>query len=320
MIKTLVLILLFLALALGWMWLRAGRFEAAAEAAFPADGQMVEIDTRRLHLKISGTGPPVVLIHGASGNLRDMTFRLAPALETRFTVIAVDRPGLGHSPAFNPKGESLSEQVALMGAALERLGFKRVYLLGQSFGGAVALQWALDRPDQVAGMVLVAAPSNVWPTGLDPLYKLNVNPVTGPLLRLAIASVVPQSVVDASLAEVFAPQPISPGYAERAGLALSLRRDQQRANALQVARLKEQVRAMVPRYGEIGVPVIALHGTADKVVHYDIHTRRLADQIRDIEEVKLEGEGHMPHQTRTGDVVDALVRLDEKAGLADARN
>ena len=314
------LFLLFAALATGWMWLRAARFEARAEAAFPADGQMVEIDGKKLHLRISGKGPPVVLIHGASGNLRDMTFRLAPALETRFTVIAVDRPGLGHSPAFDPGGESLADQVALMSAALDRLGFESVYLLGQSFGGAVALRWALDRPDQVAGMVLVAAVSNVWNTGLDPLYKLNVNPLSGPLLRLAIASVVPQSVVDASLAEVFAPQPVSAGYAERAGLALSLRRAQQRANALQVAKLKEQVRAMVPRYGEIEVPVIALHGTADKVVYYDIHTRLLADQIRDIEVVKLEGEGHMPHQTQTGKVVAALERLDEKLGLDDAGN
>jgi len=310
--KALLLFALLAALLAGWLWLRAGRNEARAEAAFPPQGRFVEIDGRRLHLRISGRGPPVVLIHGASGNLRDMSFRLAPMLERRFTVIAPDRPGLGHSPAFAPGGESLREQVALMAAALERLGHARAYLLGQSYGGAVALQWALQRPEQVAGLVLVAAPSNPWEGGLAPLYRLNANPLLGPPLRLLIAAAAPRAVVMDSLAGIFAPQPVSPGYAEHVGLPLSLRRAQQKANALQVAGLKPQIAAMVPRYGGIPVPVVAIHGTADRVVQHDIHSRRLAGQIADLELIELEGEGHMPHQTRTEVVVAALERLHQK--------
>jgi pimeloyl-ACP methyl ester carboxylesterase len=316
--KWLSILLILIGVSIGILLLLAARNDARAAKRWPPVGQFVDVNGTQVHLKVSGQGPPIVLIHGASGNLNDLTFALAPALEDRFTVIAVDRPGLGYSPAFNPKGETLAEQADVIAAAIRKLGYDKVYLLGQSYGGSVSLQLTLDQPDLVAGLVLVSAPSNVWSTDLGTLYSLTSSPITGPAMRLMIASVTPDSVVQSSLEGVFEPQAVPNGYGEFIGTGLTLRRSQQRANALQVAALKEQVRKMVPRYGEISVPVEAIHGTTDTIVPYAIHTQKLANQIKDINVTVLDGVGHMPHQTNTADVVAAIDRLAAKVGLKSA--
>jgi pimeloyl-ACP methyl ester carboxylesterase len=316
--KWLSILLLLSAVSIGVLMLLAARNDNRTTKNWPPSGQFVDVNGKRLHLEITGKGPPIVLIHGASGNLNDLTFRLAPALADRFTVIAIDRPGLGYSPAFNPKGETLAEQADLIAAALRKLGYDKAYVLGQSYGGSVALRLTLDQPDLVAGLVLVSAPSNVWSTDLGTLYSLTSSPYTGPIMRLLIAAVTPDSVVQSSLDGIFEPQAVPEGYGAFVGTGLTLRRSQQRANALQVAALKEQVREMVPRYGEISVPVEAIHGTADTIVPYKVHTEKLARQIADINVTVLDGVGHMPHQTNTADVVAAIDRLANRVGLKSA--
>ncbi|MBA3325489.1 MAG: alpha/beta fold hydrolase, partial [Rhodobacteraceae bacterium] len=100
-----------------------------------------------------GAGPPVVLIHGASGNLRDFTLDVMPALAARHDVIAFDRPGHGLSGWPGPEAASLSEQARLMRLALAQLGVARATVVGHSYGGSVALAWALDAPETVDGLL-----------------------------------------------------------------------------------------------------------------------------------------------------------------------
>ncbi len=307
--KIALFLLLLVALGVAALLWRASRNEAQARRSWPPGGRMVAVNGRMLHLQITGEGPPIVLIHGASGNLRDMTFRLAPALAEHFTVIAVDRPGFGHSEPLPRCANGLREQVVVLRDALRKLGYDRVFLLGQSYGGAVALKWALEHPDSVLGTLLVSAPSNVWSGGLDPLYRVNANPVTGPLLRLWVAAFPPERLVRATIRSVFAPEPVPAGYPEHLGIGLTLRRTTQRVNAAQVAGLKGEIRAMVPHYREIEIPVEAVHGTRDQIVPAEIHTEKLAHQIRGINLTFLDGVGHMPHNTHTDKVLAAALRL-----------
>jgi len=317
--KVALYLLVLISISLVALWAIAKWNETQAETTTPPSGRFVETANTKLHLKIEGSGPPIVLIHGASGNFQDLTFLLAPALRERFTVISIDRPGLGYSPSFSRDGETLSEQANVISAVLQELGIEHVYVLGQSYGGSVALRLALDHPDLVVGLALVAAPSNTWGTPLGRLYSLTSGKWTGPLMRLLIASVTPKSVVDASLAGVFEPQEVPDGYAKHIGVNLTLRRSQQRANALQVAALKPQIEEMVPLYDKISIPVEAIHGTADTIVPLHVHTEILAKQISDITVTILEGVGHMPHQTHTDEVLAIVDRLHAKVGLKPAK-
>ncbi len=300
-----------------WILWRAGRNERAIEAAHPRTAKVVHVNGHEITLDVRGHGAPIVLIHGASGNLMDMTFALAPALADRFTVISVDRPGLGHSPALHRRGETLREQADILQAAVEKLGFSKVYVLGQSYGGAVALAWALAHPNSVAGLVLVSAPSNPWDGGLGLLYTLNGNPVTGPIMRAIVAAFPPRRRINDTITEIFSPQAVPKGYARHIAPDLTIRRKVQRANALQLKHLKGELAAMAPRYGEITIPVEAIHGTADTIVPEAVHNRKLRTQIRDFHETILPGMGHMPHITQTEAVVQAVVHLDQRVGLQD---
>ena len=99
---------------------RASAREAAAAAAFPPSGQFVTVDGTRLHYEIAGTGPDLVMIHGASGSLRDLTYALRDRLTDRYRVIVVDRPGLGHSDPLDDT--SLAAQARIIKAGVAQLG------------------------------------------------------------------------------------------------------------------------------------------------------------------------------------------------------
>src|SRR5262249_4983349 len=95
------------------------------ERAHPPVGRFVEVDGGRLHLLELGpaNATPVVLLHGATGNLNDMRVALGDRLATRYRVILVDRPGHGWSD--RPGGSadaSPARQAALIHQALQRIG------------------------------------------------------------------------------------------------------------------------------------------------------------------------------------------------------
>ena len=171
---TKILIFLFAALVafsafVAW---RAGQKEALAEASYPPEGQLLNVDGFQVHAVVMGKGPDVVLIHGASGNTRDMTFSLAPRLAEHYRVIVFDRPGLGYTDPISETGATIIQQANLLETAAVQLGAINPIVVGHSYGGTVALSWAVYHPDNISGLVLIAAASNPWTTPLDTYYKI----------------------------------------------------------------------------------------------------------------------------------------------------
>lgn len=283
---------------------RASAREAAAEAAFPATGQFVTVAGRRLHYELAGSGPDLVLIHGASGSLRDLTFSLRDRLTDRFRVIAVDRPGLGHSDPLEET--SLLAQARHIKAGLAQLGVTEPVVLGQSYGGAVALAWALEGGPRA--LVLVGSPSMPWPGKLDPWYRLT-DTWPGRHLAIPLASAfVPQSYVSAATAAVFAPDPVPAGYEDHLGAALTLRRETLVANTSQINSLRPELVTMEPRYPALALPVELIHGTADTIVPLHIHSQPLALLLPNVTLTTIPGVGHMPHHSHADLVLQAIDR------------
>lgn len=290
---------------------------AQAQRSHPAFGQMIDVDGRKVHAYVTGSGPALVLIHGASGNLRDFSFDFIDRVKDRYTVIAFDRPGLGYTPENDPQGDSLSDQAALLHGALTALGYDHAIVLGQSFGGAVALRWGIDFPDSVDGLVLVGGVSNPWTTPLDPLYALNASTFPGIVMRQVEGAFAPDRMIDASLSAIFRPQPVPPGYKDYVGVGLTIRPASLRANARQVKRLLPQVKEMVPHYSDLAMPVEIIHGDADTIVPAAVHADVLATQVSQARYTRLEGIGHMPHHVSPDAVTDAIDRI--AAQLSEAK-
>lgn len=294
--------------------------EARAEANYGPVGKLIEVDGVTVHAFVTGSGPDLVLLHGASGNLRDFTFELVDQLKSRYRVIAFDRPGLGwtgrlpgYGGAGSSRGESPREQAQFLARAADRLGVKRPIVLGHSYGGAVALAWALERPDTSA-LVLLGAVSNPWPGNLDLLYQVNSSALGGAVVVPLISAFAGDKRITAAVSSIFQPQPVPPGYIRHIGAGLSLRRESLRANAQQVNGLKPHISDMAQHYGTLRLPVEILHGTQDTIVGLELHSAKLVTQIPRANLVPMPGIGHMPHHADPDAVTAAIDRAARRAG------
>lgn len=298
-------------------WQRLAR---QATATHPPLGALVSTDGGQVHAlsdrpatrEIEGEGLPVVLLHGASGNLRDFTLSLGPRLARRHRVIAMDRPGFGHSAPV-AGAERLMVQVRRLRTALRRLGHRRVHLVGHSYGGALALAWSLTHADDVASLSLISAPTMDWGGALERFYSIAGHPVAGWALSQAVRFA-PEARLGATLGEVFAPAPVPARYRAEAGIELALRPRTFRLNARQVRALHGEIRALEPRHGEIRCPVAIVHGTEDRIVEAKTHAVPLAARLHDASLTLIDGAGHMPHHSHTGRVVAAVEDAIARAG------
>ena len=149
--------------------------QAAEEVPFGFGERQAEADGFRIRVLEKGSGEPLVFFHTARG------VRLTPAharlAETR-RVIAIEAPGFGRSPV-NERTADLAELARTMICATEALGLQRFDLMGHSFGAKLALWAAIQSPDAVRALVLVA-PSAIRPAEWAlPAMQEGVDPEIG---------------------------------------------------------------------------------------------------------------------------------------------
>jgi pimeloyl-ACP methyl ester carboxylesterase len=119
-------------------------------------GRIKEVDGEWIHYLDEGSGPPIVLIHGFTGST--FTWRnTMPALAATHRVVAFDLPGFGFSDR-NPDLEYTPEAHARRVVRLmDTLGIDRATVVGHSMGGGVAERVAVEHPERVEQLVLVAS-------------------------------------------------------------------------------------------------------------------------------------------------------------------
>jgi len=288
-------------------------------------GPLVPVAGGRLHVvdlasPYAAAGPPIVLLHGASGNLQDQRLTLGQALAARRRVILIDRPGHGFSD--RPGGAadaSPGRQAALVAQALGEMGVERAIVLGHSWSGALAAALALDFPERAAGLVLLAPVTHPWPGGIAWYNTLAATPVIGPLFAHTLALPAGLVMIRSGIAGVFTPQRPPPGYARRTAARLLLRPAEFIANAQDVAALKDFVTAQVPRYRAITAPTVVISGDRDTVVSIDAHARVVAALIPGARLVVLDGIGHMPHHAAADRIVAAIDDMEERQAASRRR-
>lgn len=321
-VLTTFLILAAVLIALGlFVDRRADLREAAIEARYLPEGNIVQVDGRDVHVLVRGdNGPDLVLVHGAGANVRDMTSSIVDELASRYRVFIVDRPGHGWTDVapdlkglFVSDGESPVSQARLLSRAVSQLGAERPIVMGHSFGGAVAMAWALEA--EVAALAIISGVTLPWPGDIDISYRVLGSGLGGAVLPPLGAAFVTRDYVEGVLEGTFAPQGVPQDYFQRSGVPLAIRRDTLRANNRQVKHLRRNVVEQSARYDEITVPIEILHGTADKTVFPEIHATPLAERLPNATATLIDGLGHMPHQTNPGDVIDAIDRAASRAGL-----
>lgn len=273
-----------------WTLLSKGRIQRR----WPPVGRRVEVAPGvGLQVAVSGSGPPVLLVHGAASNQRELAAAFDGQLDG-LTRIGVDRPGFGYSD--RPQGAwRIGEQARLIGLALDRIGCGPVVVAGHSWGSAVGLRLALDRPDLVRALVLLAPASHPWPGGTGLVNRLGALPGIGHALAWLLPCLLGPLLADTGIARAFAPGPNRPDYGGRIGTPLHFRPASFRANCQDMAAGNAELAAQASRYPTLTVPAAIVSGAGDLIVSNAIHARQLARDLPHATTRRIPLGGHMPH-------------------------
>jgi 3-oxoadipate enol-lactonase len=236
----------------------------------------IEANGTSIACKVSGTGAPVVLIHGAEAD-HSMFDGFGALLAGHFTVIAYDQRDSGktRNPA-TPYG--LAEMADDAAALIAALGHDRAHVFGTSLGGVIAQVLATRHPGRVDRLVL----SSTFRAGIAPL---SINPEVFVKLG-ALRAGLPGTATE--IAAYFFPQEHIAAHPEViaifSGSARSAEQKQRRAGIL--------ARPVACDLPTITAPTLVLAGADDRLIP-PAHTLSLARDIAEVRTVTLPGLGHV---------------------------
>lgn len=259
----------------------------------------IQVDGRRHCIADLGAGPAVVLLHGLGGSIYDWRHLLRPLAKTH-RVIAVDLLGSGESEIPPVEDYSVAAQARRVKGILDHLAIGRASLVGNSYGGGIALRVAQDWPEKVDRLVLID--SICYPENI-PAYVTLAKAPCAPCVARSIPLGRPTrwvlrkgtgtfSRLDEAELQVYTQELKAPGRREA---------------------LVQTVRAIVPtdttefhtRLKSVRAPALLIWGKEDETVPVELG-RRLAKDLPDARLVELDA-GHIPNQERPEDVLKEMV-------------
>ncbi len=197
----------------------------------------------------------------------------------------------------------------MLNQALDQIGVDSVILVVHSWSGALGTRMALDFPERVAGLVMLAPVTHPWRGGVGRYNKVVTIPLLGPLLAHTITLPLGLALLGPGARGVFFPQAIPKDFVDRSATPLLLRPREFLANAHDLVTLKPAVMAQMPRYGDISCPVTVISGEADRTVFTDIHSRAFAKTVTQTRLIVLPGLGHMVQNAAPGLVAAEIARM-----------
>jgi pimeloyl-ACP methyl ester carboxylesterase len=277
------------------------------EPAHKPAGRFVEVDGVRIHYIARGKGRPVVLIHGNGTMAEDFVIcGLVDQLAKTYRVVAIDRPGFGHTERPRHWVWTAQAQARLIGHALKALNVERPVVVGHSWGTIVSLALAIHEVADLRGLVLL---SGYYYPGRRADVRLIAPlavPGLGDAARAMLPDAVGQMMAPQVFRHVFKPQPVPARFTARFPVALSLSPTQARASAEDTASMNAAVALLQGHYPSLRLPVAILSGDADAVVDPREQSCRLHEEVAGSTLTLLPDQGHMIHYAANARIVRAV--------------
>lgn len=264
----------------------------------PEIGTVIDAGGRATNCHIRGDGDDILLLHGSGPGVSAWAnWRLTlPALADDFRVIAPDLVGFGFTERPDPPSYDLRTWTDHAVAVLDALDIDRCHVIGNSFGGAVAMSLAIHHPDRVNGLVLMGAvgvPFDITP-GLEAVW--GYEPSVDAMARLLEIFAYDSSLVGPDLARMRYEASIRPGVQE----AFTAMFPAPRQAAL------DAITHSVDAVAGITAPTLIVHGREDRVIPLATSLRLL--ELIDDSELHVFGRcGHWT-QIEHADAFAELVR------------
>jgi len=254
------------------------------------------------------TDPAILLIHGSGASLDwwedEFCDRLAAA--GRF-VIRYDHRDTGRSIAYEPgkPGYTGDDLVADAAGVIAAVGLDRAHVVGISMGGALAQVLALDHPERVASLTLIATSGGAGDDDLPGVDDRLASTFTTPLPDLDDRPALLDHLTEVTRAYAGVSQPFD-AAGTRALWDRALARARNVESMLSNHDHLEGGDAWRHRLPEIGVPTLVIHGTEDPLFPHP-HGEALAREIPGAELLTIDGMGHELPARAWDQVIPAIV-------------
>lgn len=266
------------------------------------ESKFIEINGMQAHYRIEGNGPHVILLHGTAASLHTWK-SWVDVLQDSFTVLTVDIPGFGLTGADPNHDYSTKAYNAFLNEITQKLSIEHFHLGGNSLGGYISWNYALDHPERVDKLILVDAAG--FPHESPSIFKLIRNPILAPIIkRIGV-----RSLIESNLQEVYYDDSkITEQLIDRY-YAMSLRAGNR--DAL-IARVKRQDINRVDQLDQIEEPTLLMWGEADLWVPFE-DAMKFDQAIPNSKIISYKDAGHIPMEEKpVQSAQDALDFLLEK--------
>ena len=267
------------------------------EQLVDADSKFVEVNGVNVHYKTWGEGEPTfILLHGFGASLFSWREVTEP-LSQLGTVIAYDRPAFGLTERpLEWEGESPygpQAQVDIVIGLMDELGVEKAILVGNSAGGTVSMQVALQHPERVEALILVDAAVYAGggaPSWSRPILKTPQMNHIGPLIARQLQAQGVEFIKTAWHDPSKITQDIFDGYQKPLQIA-------NWDKALWQLTVASEESGLVERLAEITMPTLVITGDDDRIVPTE-QSLRLADELPNAELKVIAQSGHLPHEEK----------------------
>ena len=267
----------------------------------------VATPTGSIAYTVSGSGPPLILVHGLGGT-RNTWGAIIPKLARTSTVIAVDLPGHGDSDA--PLGDySPGAQASALRDVVVGLGLGSASLAGHSLGGGAVMQFAYQFPERTERLVLIS--SGGLGAEVTPLLRAATLP--GAEVVLSGIARVPSGIARAALdALVLVPTLMSrEDAAPLADTLVSMGSKRHRRTFIRTVRTVLDVHGQVlSAQGTLAalaeIPILIAWGDDDRAIPPE-HYRRAARRLPHAHTCELAKAGHFPQETAPDALAEAMI-------------
>lgn len=305
-----VIVIVAIMATLALLMLFTRRATRRIEQDVPMDGRLIDVDGERLHYVEFGSRdkPAIVFVHGLCGQMRNFAYLPLETLAHDHRVILVDRPGSGYSTRSARASASIRAQGDIIARFMKKLDLHAPVLVGHSLGGAIALAVALDHPESVTRIALIAPLTHVQ-TEVPKAFRALV--VRSGAVRRFIARTLATpfglATSTPTLKAVFAPEATPTDFRTRGGALLSLRPTGFINASLDLVAIEDadDLAQMEQRYAELSVPVDVLFGRGDIVLNWTRHGDALRRRSKQVSLKVIDG-GHMLPVTAPSATVEWL--------------
>ncbi|HLD50029.1 MAG TPA: alpha/beta hydrolase [bacterium] len=284
-------------------WMAAGMVVSPL-AGMAAEETRVQVSGAELNYIEAGEGRPVVMIHGNHSSLYVYSSTIFDAVSQKYRAVAIDLPGYGKSKRAKSK-MTFDEQAAALHEAFARLKIEKPVMVGHSMGAAIVLRYILNYPGEVHAAVLTAPYTTPFQR-IRKIYRVAKIPVLGDLfIGTCVKPIQFFRSSGAWTKAGFSPEPVDMGYTQKE-VRLALQRGNFKNAARNMFALRDALREMNGRYGEIKVPVIILAGDSDLIAPPEEQARPLHEKIPGSRLIILPRAGHLPMFTRRDEILKAI--------------